>query len=449
MANAMSPGNTPTSSTTNSGLCKLCGKEPICGEMGVIKYDLPLDHPDFGKLFRCPNNPPSQDNAWRDRLRSMGNLGAYADKTFANFEFDLMELMPSEQASLEHAYNTALRFGEHPQGWILLEGQYGCGKTHLAAAIANYRIDQGDTVLFITVPDLLDHLRSAYGPTSEIGYDETFERIRNAPLLVLDDLGVENPSPWAQEKMFQLLNHRYVKRLPTIITTNVDIDTLDPRIRSRMLDIDLISRVIINAPDYRSRVQNERAQLQTSLTLYQDMTFDTFETNRFVTADERQNLLKVAQAAFNFAENPQGMMLLIGSYGTGKTHLAASIAHFRNQRGDKVMFITVPDLLDYLRVTFNPNAQASFDQRFHAVRNVPLLILDDLGTENATAWVKEKLFQVIDYRYVAKLPTVLTTSKELDQLDERLQSRLLDERRCYSVAITTRAFSLRRRRQKP
>ena len=420
----------------------------MCGGMGVIKYELPLDHPDFGKLFRCPNNPPSHDNAWRDRLRSLGNLGAYADKTFANFEYDLMELMPAEQASLKLAFKTAERFAENPQGWILLEGQYGCGKTHLAAAIANHRIDQGDTVLFITLPDLLDHLRSAYGPSSEIGYDEIFERIRNAPLLVIDDLGVENPSPWAQEKIFQLLNHRYVTQLPTIITTNVDIDTLDPRIRSRMLDIELISRVIINAPDYRSRVQNERAQLQTSLTLYQDMTFDTFETDIYVTPDERQNLRKVAQAAFSYAEEPLGMLLIMGNYGTGKTHLAASIAHHRTQRGDKVMFITIPDLLDYLRVTFNPNAQATFDQRFHAVRNVPILILDDLGTENATPWVKEKLFQIIDYRYIAKMPTVLTTSKSMTDLEERLQSRLLDERRCYTIAFTVnRPYSVRRRRQ--
>ncbi|RMG71424.1 MAG: AAA family ATPase [Chloroflexi bacterium] len=439
----------PTSSTTNSDdLCQICGKQAICNGMGVIKYEVPIDHPNFGKLFRCPNNPPSQDITWRDRLRALGNLSAYAEQTFANFEYDLMQLLPAEQASLEHAFNTAQRFAEHPQGWLLLEGEYGCGKTHLAAAIANYHVDQGDSVLFITVPDLLDHLRAAYGPSSEVGYDEMFESIRNAPLLILDDLGVENPSPWAQEKLFQLLNHRYVKRLPTIITTNVDINTLDSRIRSRMLDRDVVSRVIINAPDYRSKVQNERKELQTSLTLYKDMTFETFETNRFANAEEQQNLIKAAESAYSFAQDPQGILLLIGDYGSGKTHLAAAIANYRSQRGDKVMFVTVPDLLDYLRVTFNPSSPATFDQRFHAVRNVKLLILDDIGTENPTAWVKEKLFQIIDYRYVAKLPTVLTTSKNFEQLDERLQTRLLDERRCYTLAITARSYSLRRRLQK-
>ena len=43
-----------------------------------------------------------------------------------------------------------------------LEGAYGCGKTHLAAAVGNYRLEKGDQVLFITMPDLLDHLRASF-----------------------------------------------------------------------------------------------------------------------------------------------------------------------------------------------------------------------------------------------------------------------------------------------
>jgi DNA replication protein DnaC len=266
-------------------------------------------------------------------------------------------------------------------------------------------------VLFITVPDLLDHLRSAYGPSSETGYDETFDRIRNAPLLILDDLGVENPSSWAQEKMFQLLNHRHSHGLPTVITTNTDLDNLDGRVRSRLLDVNLIRRVKIAAPDYRSSVKNERAQLAANLTLYGDMTFDTFDAHSHLTAGERANLHKALQIVQEYASAPRGWLVLMGPFGCGKTHLAAAIAHHQRQRGADVMFLTVPDLLDYLRVTYSPASNVTFDQRFQQVRNAPFLVLDDLGTESATPWATEKLFQLLDHRYVRQLPTVITTSR--------------------------------------
>ena len=70
-----------------------------------------------------------------------------------------------------------------PRGWLILFGNYGVGKTHLAAAIANEALRRHFRVLFTIVPDLLDHLRSTFGPSSEIEYDTRFETIRDAPQL--------------------------------------------------------------------------------------------------------------------------------------------------------------------------------------------------------------------------------------------------------------------------
>src|SRR4030095_15498706 len=99
---------------------------------------------------------------------------------------------------------------------------------HLAAAIANDRRTAGSTAYFVTVPDLLDYLRSAYAPDSKVSYDKVFEAVRTAPLLVLDDLGAHSSTPWAQEKLFQLLNFRYNAALPTVITSNLSDEALDP-----------------------------------------------------------------------------------------------------------------------------------------------------------------------------------------------------------------------------
>lgn len=432
----MFPGNSPTSSNTEPetpNVCRICGGEPQCEGLGVIRYDVPVGDPRFGKLFRCPNNPVEADTERQERLRRVSNLDAYADKNLFNFRVDQPTLKPSERQSLDVALSIAARYAENPDGWLLLEGTYGCGKTHLAAAIGNERLQRGEVVLFITVPDLLDHLRSTYAPSAEATYDETFERIRNASLLILDDLGSESPSQWAREKLFQLLNHRYSRRLPTIITTNVDLETLDPRIRSRLLDSDLIKRGKITAPDYRTYARSQQDQLS-SLSSYADMTFETFDAQRNLKPDERQNLERALEMAFTYAQSPQGWLVLTGANGCGKTHLAAAIAHFHQQQGADVAFVTVPDLLDYLRVTFNPNAPVSFDQRFQMVRNIPFLVLDDLTTEGSS-WAREKLFQILDHRYVTRRPTVITTYKRIDDIDSRIRSRLIDQRRCTIFAI--------------
>ncbi len=445
---AMSQENMPTSSTISEpDICPVCGQEPICGGLGLVRQELPVDHPDFGKMLRCPNNNAEQDIDWQRRLRQLSNLSAFSDKTMDNFQIDLSMFTPAQQESLRHALNVAKQFAEKPFGWILFQGTYGCGKTHLAAAIGNVCLERGDNVLFITAPDLLDHLRSAYGPSSELGYDQTFDRIRNSPVLVLDDLGVENPSAWAQEKLFQLLNHRYSHQMPTVITTNAALDGLDQRVRSRLLDNQVNRHVKISAPDFRSLVPHQ--QLESNLSYYLDMTFDSFDVHNNANPEEKNNLEKGLRIARSYAEDPAGWLLLLGPYGTGKTHLAAAIAQHRQyDMGEEVRFLTVPDLLDYLRVTYDPDIKSSFDKRFQAIRNVSFLVLDDLGTENATAWAKEKLFQLLDHRYVARLPTVITTAKKLEKIDERIASRVLDERRCTTFSLNARSYALRRKRSR-
>ncbi len=57
--------------------------------------------------------------------------------------------------------------------------------------------------------------------------------------------------------------------------------------------------------------------------------------------------------------------------------------------------MVVPDLLDHLRATFSPSSTVSLDRRFEEVRTTPLLILDDLGTQSATPWAREKLYQIV------------------------------------------------------
>ena len=88
----------------------------------------------------------------------------------------------------------------------------------------------------------------------------------------------------------------------------------------------------------------------------------------------------------------------------------------------------------------NPASNTRLDKRFNEIKSSPLLILDDLGTESATGWVKEKLYQLFNYRYNARLPTVITTTTHLDELDPKLASRIGDPNRCIIFSLEVPSF---------
>lgn len=403
--------------------------------------DLPFGDPGFGKAVPCQCRREERRERRLRSLQALSSLGMLSRLTFGTFIPEPSHLGRDRAINLRRAFETCIAYAEDPEGWLLLTGAYGCGKTHLAAAIANARLAEGYTAVFMTVPDLLDHLRSAFSPTSETGYDELFEQLRNTPLLVLDDLGAQSSTPWAQEKLFQLLNHRYNALLPTVITTNQRLDELDPRLRSRLMDAVLVTNVAILAPDFRTGKNSGQSDLST-LSLHEGQRFDSFDAGRAdLSASERTNLRDTLAVCAEFARNPQGWLVLSGANGVGKTHLAAAIANeFVERTRTDVMFVVVPDLLDHLRAAFSPQATTSYDRRFDDIKRAPLLVLDDLGTESATPWAREKLFQLLNFRYNALLPTVITSSADPKQIEPWLRTRMLDVSRCRWVGITAPGY---------
>ncbi|HEY0072024.1 MAG TPA: ATP-binding protein [Chloroflexia bacterium] len=224
---------------------------PHCKGVGWLRMDVRVGDPRFGKLYPCVCRTNATEESNLEELYKLSNLEAFSSKVFANFD-------PEVQGAAE-AYDAAADFATHPEGWLVLMGGYGSGKTHLAAAIANHVVqDHRMQVYFAVAPDLLHHLRAAFAPNSATTYDDRFEQIRSVYLLVVDDLGAEQSTPWAVEKLYQIFNHRYNNRLPTVVTSNSDLDTLDPRIRSRLCDPDLCRHVFLPSSDYRMRKMDPR-----------------------------------------------------------------------------------------------------------------------------------------------------------------------------------------------
>lgn len=217
-----------------------------CQGAGFLRSDVPLGHPHFGKPVACHCKEQEIKHKRQQQLKALSNLDLFAEKRFETFD-------PSVPG-MQHAFRMAVAFAVTPAGWFLLVGPNGCGKTHLAAAIAHACLEAGAVVFFTTVPDLLDHLRATFAPTSSVLYDQRFALMREAELLALDDLGTQQSSPWADEKLFQLLNSRYNAGLPTVITANLaGVRATDGRLRSRLSDLSLVIALSLEQVcDYRS-----------------------------------------------------------------------------------------------------------------------------------------------------------------------------------------------------
>lgn len=408
---------------------------PRCHGAGFLRYDVPVDDPNFGKLTPCGCKAHEVAASRANKFRELSHLGPLQHKSFANFDRQRGVSAFSRDA-MQVALRVAEEFAAAPSGWIVLTGPSGSGKTHLAAAITNAVLDRNDGALWVFVPDFLDHLRTTFNPRSEVSYDDLFTTVRDAPVLVLDDLGAHSSSPWAEEKLYQILAHRYDARRPTVITTSKLIDNFEGRIRSRLQDADLSQ--IIAIVGYTSEVVNRLMSL--SYDLVRRMTFETFNPQPYNPEEAQRNRCNLAQVfgiVQSFVRDPQQRkwLVLMGVHGSGKTHLTAAMANDRLSRGLPTLFINTPDLLDALRASFGGEGSTAYDKVFYEVRATPFLILDDFGAQSSTAWAKEKLYQVLNYRYNAQLPTVITTNQTLEEIDPPLQSRMSDQEYCGVLAV--------------
>ena len=397
---------------------------PVCDGIGWVSRDLPLDDPEFGKVIPCACRAEELKRERLRRLQRYGQLEPFANVTFETLESELERSTNDRNETYVDALPQAREYAADPDGWLVLHGPSGSGKTHLAAAVANDVVGRGIPALLISVPDFLDYLRAAYAPNAETPFDSLFEQVKEAPLLILDDLGVHSATPWAQEKLFQVFNQRFIERRPTVVTLSKPLMEMEPQLLSRLTAPGLATVLVTGAAGARFPVTDAL-----ELPRFKDMTFANFDSrnNDALERRQRQSLEGALKMSRSYAEQPDGWLVFTGENGVGKTHLAAAIANHCRANGIETLFVVVADLLDHLRYTFGPQSDVSYDELFEGVRTVPLLVMDDLGAHATTAWAREKLFQIINFRYNARLPTIVTMNISLDELaqdEPRVASRL-------------------------
>lgn len=241
----------PNSSTSPVSLAKPMPSSPAttpcpeCGGVGFVRREVPPGHPDFGRAIPCHCRVALLRERTRQRLLELSGLyERQQSMTFETFDPKRATALEAPErrealAQAQDAFDYCRAFADEPRGWIVLIGPKGTGKTHLAASIANARLAQGQPVLFMVSPELLNWLREACRPDAPEPAGNRLREIMDAPLLILDDLGTENLTAWAAEQLYLIINHRYNRLLPTVFTTNLTAAELErglgSRIASRMM----------------------------------------------------------------------------------------------------------------------------------------------------------------------------------------------------------------------
>ena len=194
---------------------------------------IPMVETSHGRFFHVLS-PCKHERNRRERLR-MARLfasahipRAYETDTFADYEVT---------GGNKGAVDAARMMVDGEIGGLFIHGVRGTGKTKLAAIIANERARAGHPVLFASVPDLMADIRASFdgGKTAE-----TVQAVKEAPFLVLDDLGSEKMSEWVGEQLFCIVNHRYNELLQTVVTSNYN----PTQIIRRMATVDSKGNVI-------------------------------------------------------------------------------------------------------------------------------------------------------------------------------------------------------------
>lgn len=227
--------------------CSQCPGRKECKRGGLTGT---LD-PDTLKTsyYKCRAEKSYQLERKQERLMNNSRIPhLLTKKNFANFK----PLPHTKQA-----FHTAQKVAKNPnRKGIVLAGDVGVGKSHLAAAIYNFRIEQGSAAVFARFPGLLSDIKATY--ETDLSTTELMEIIREAELLVLDDVGVEKVTDWSVEQIWSIVDSRLNQELQTVVTTNFHnpIDLIDyigglpgQRIVSRLSE--LCDWITIEGEDYR------------------------------------------------------------------------------------------------------------------------------------------------------------------------------------------------------
>ena len=231
----------------------------VCRDAGFV-HPLVEGKPDYTSVVTCACSKEKLAAERNERYLKYCQLPVGSEeKTFENFD-------AGNNVSLREAKKVALQMAEG-QGnikWLSLIGEVDRGKTHLEIAICRRWLERRKPARYAFVPLLLIELRDGFDLEGELSYRQRLNFLLNVPLLVLDDLGVERPTPWGIEQLQTIIHYRGLNGLPLVVTTNRPLNDLiagsdrdeninmaSQRIASRLQREAWCKVIVIKAQEYR------------------------------------------------------------------------------------------------------------------------------------------------------------------------------------------------------
>ena len=249
----------PTRTITKADkVCPECGK-PIRYETVEIfgqkrTYEIKCECVVAKEKRECEERQARGMKNYRmSRLYGIGLLTRHRGMTFEAFA-----PRKEQQAAYDACKAYSDMFSKAIQTGLMLAGQAGCGKTHLAVAIAieiakrkplpnwdktsfeRYADDKPENfadhcgIQFIPTAELLNRIKKTYDNHEDT--DEIIDKYKKTQLLILDDLGAERETDWALEQLYEIIDYRYNELLPLIVTTNLTASELTAALGDRTSD---------------------------------------------------------------------------------------------------------------------------------------------------------------------------------------------------------------------
>lgn len=193
---------------------------PLCCDRGIYN----------GKTCKCITD--IQKEIMYERLGSGENLDSYS------FDDIRLSYYEEQKAHMEKSISKCVEFAESfskDSKSMIFSGGVGLGKTHISKAIGKIVIDKGFDVFYIPFTTLSTRLESAKFGRSEGNYQQYLDPVIDCDLLILDDLGAEFSTTFTTALLYEIINTRLLKKLPTIINTNLDYNALGDRYGERIL----------------------------------------------------------------------------------------------------------------------------------------------------------------------------------------------------------------------
>ncbi len=198
---------------------------PLCRDTGFLEN---------GRRCRCLESLVSQ------HMGTTSNLTDFMkEQTFDKVDYRLFAKQPKENGRdplthMKNVYARGMRFAEtfeQTHGSLLLMGNAGTGKTYLSSCIANHAISRGKSVYYQTAFRLLELLEKQKFdrllPEEEEQAVYAARQIRQADLLIIDDLGTEFVTAYSGAAIFDIINSRQLQGKSTVLSTNLNLEGLE------------------------------------------------------------------------------------------------------------------------------------------------------------------------------------------------------------------------------